>query len=627
MHDMRKFAITLALALCLAIGLPLAAQSPEHIARRLQDYRKKEVMLPMRDGTRLYTAVYEPVSAPTPGPLLIMRTPYACEPYGQGFTPLLRTSLAAYVECGYTLVFQNVRGRHRSEGTFEQIRPLRNPDSTCLTDEATDTYDTIEWLLKHTRNNGNAGLWGVSYDGFYAMMGALCGHPALKAVSPQAPVYDWFVGDDLHQNGALSLLPALGFLPWLEGKHEGKGVLKEIVKNDAYADLLSTGTFQDIDRAVADTGNTQWNMLKKHPDYDCYWQQRNLGQACQDVQPAVLVTGGLFDCEDGYGTWQLYKAIRSQSPSTELYLAIGPWWHGAWRQNDFKNIGPVYFGENTSGYFLREIEFPFFRRYLEGKGEGPAHRVNVFHTGENRWRHGTEWPLTPTRETALYLHRDGKIDTVPPQEPEAFSEYTSDMEHPVPYTDYPTQARAKEYMAGDQRFAARRADVLTFVSDVLTEPFTLSGTVSAELKVAIGSTDADFVVKLIDVFPARLDRTRDSLALRPGTDYPMESYQMLVRGEAFRGRYRESFSQPRPFCPDSVTAVSFAMTDVAHTFLPGHRLMVQIQSTWYPIIDRNPQRFINPYACTEKEMVMKQRVRIYHSPNAASRIVVESTDE
>ena len=624
---MKKFILLMASLVPLflwAQGKSGEKAQPDSVELRLrQIYDKREVMIPMRDGVRLFTAIYEPKDRSRKHPILMMRTPYSCEPYGDKFNRDLRSASNLYVKNNYILVYQDVRGRYKSEGEFVQVRPL-NPEAKTGKgiDEATDTYDTIDWLLQNTYNNGNVGTWGISYDGFYATMTASSRHPALKAVSPQGPVTDWFRGDDRHHNGAFTFLQTTNFLPALEGRHQEKGIMREIVKNDVYTDFLALGTFKDADALVNDTTPTLWNMIKTHPNFDEFWQTRDARRSCYDLQPAILVVGGLFDSEDCYGAWNLYKAIREQSPATNLYLAFGPWWHGGWKRADFQGFGNMYFGGSPSDYYLREIEYPFFRRYLEEEGEGPAHRVSVFHTGKNEWEFGDAWPLRSVREVPIYLHEGGRISGEAPSETASFTEYISDMSRPVPYTANPTRYRTKEYMIDDQRFATARPDVITFVSDTLTDSLTLAGPIEVELQVAIGSTDADFMVKLIDVFPENYTYPEEARKYVADPRYPMSGYQLMVRGELFRGRYREGFDSPKAFTPDSITPVKYTLYDVAHTFLPGHRLMIQVQSSWFPIIDRNPQKFIDTYHCLVEDFEMRMPVKVYHQKDAASRIVV-----
>ena len=577
-----------------------------------------------QSGISLYTAIYEPKNNKEKHPILMNRTPYSCAPYGKKFRGSLRGTLKNYVDNNYILVFQDVRGRHKSESEFVQVRPLnKNKKSKNDIDEGTDTYDTIEWLIHNTQNNnGKVGAWGVSYDGFYATMTASSAHPALKAVSPQGPVTDWFRGDDRHHNGAFTLLQTTNFLPGLEGRNMGVGVIKQIVKNDVYTDFLSIGTFKDINKLVNDTTPTLWNMIAAHPNFDEFWQERDARQSCYNLKPAILVVGGLFDSEDCYGAWNTYKAIKEQSPETELYLAFGPWWHGAWSRHDFQGFGNIYFGNSTSAYYKDEIEYPFFRYYLEGKGEKPTKKVQVFYTGENKWKTYDEWPIANAVATPFYLHKNGKISNELPTETDSYTEYVSDMSKPVPYTANPTTRRTREYMIDDQRFASSRPDVITFVTDTLTEPLTIAGPIEVELKTAIGGTDGDFMVKVIDVFPENFRYPEEAVKYLGNKSYPMSGYQLMVRGELFRGRYRESFEHPKAFTPDSITPVNYTLYDVAHTFEPGHRIMIQIQSSWFPIIDRNPQKFINTYECSVEDFMMRMPVKIYHQQDAATRVIL-----
>ncbi len=621
---MQKLILLLAFLAPFFLRAQEETSQPDSVELHLREiYNKREVLIPMRDGIKLYTAIYEPKDSTKQHPILMMRTPYSCNPYGDKFCRYLRTKGNVYVENEYILVYQDVRGRYKSEGEFVQVRPL-NPDAKTGNgiDESTDTYDTIEWLLNNTHNNGNVGTWGISYDGFYATMTASSNHPALKAVSPQGPVTDWFRGDDRHHNGAFTFLQTTNFLPALEGRHAERGIMREIVKHDVYTDFLALGTFKDADALVNDTTETLWNAIKEHPNFDEFWQIRDARRSCYGLKPAILVTGGLFDSEDCYGAWNLYKAIREQSPETELYLAFGPWWHGGWTRRGFQGFGNIYFGKSTSDFYIDEIEYPFFRYYLEGKGEKPAHKVSVFHTGKNEWEFGDSWPIRQVSLTPFYLHEGGKISTETPSEAESYTAYISDMAHPVPYTANPTRYRTIEYMLDDQRFAATRPDVITFMTDTLTDTLTVSGSIEVELMTAISSTDADFMVKIIDVFPANYSYPEEALEYVKDSRYPMSGYQLMVRGELFRGRFREGFDNPKAFTPDSITAVNYTLYDVAHTFLPGHRLMIQVQSSWFPIIDRNPQKFIDTYHCSVEDFEMRQEIKVYHQKNAASRVVL-----
>ncbi|MBQ4162454.1 MAG: CocE/NonD family hydrolase [Parabacteroides sp.] len=626
----RLIPFILLIALFCSFGTRVSAQGnaqPDSIELKLREaYTKREVMIPMRDGVKLYTAIYEPKDNSKRHPILMRRTPYSCRPYGDSFVASLRSSQSMFVDKKYILVFQDVRGRHKSEGHFEQIRPLnknkKGKKDKKNIDEATDTYDTIEWLIKNTYSNGNVGTWGVSYDGFYATMTASSNHPALKAVSPQAPVTDWFRGDDRHHNGAFTFLQTTNFLPGLEGRNYGRGVIGQIVKNDVYTDFLALGTFKNADDLVQDTAVTMWTNIKNHPTFDEFWKERDARSSCYNLKPAILVVGGLYDSEDCYGAWGLYKAIKEQSPETELYLTFGPWWHGAWSRRGFQGFGNVYFGKNTSDHYLDNIQYPFFRYYLENEGEKPTDKVNIFYTGKNEWETYDEWPIAEMKPTPYYIHANGSVSTEAPKEKNSFTEYVSDMSRPVPYTANPTSARTKEFMLDDQRFATSRPDVITFVTEPLTDTLTLAGPIEVEIKTAIESTDADFMVKVIDVYPEKFSYSKEVKDYLKNHTYPMSGFQQLVRGELFRGRFRTGFDNPQPFTPNEITPVNYTLYDVAHSFLPGHRLMIQIQSSWFPIIDRNPQKFIDTYHCTIEDFFMKQNIKIFHQENAATRLLL-----
>lgn len=584
-------------------------------------YTKTEVMIPMRDGVKLYTAIYEPKDNSEKHPILMHRTPYGSGPYGEQMSFSIY-SKTHYFENNYIFVFQDVRGRYHSEGEFVQVRPLNKKASKKNKkeiDEATDTYDSVDWLVKNVKNNnGNVGTWGISYDGFYATMTASSNHPALKAVSPQAPVTDWFRGDDRHHNGAFTFLQTTNFLPSLEGERQGRGVTPDIVKNDVYTDYLKLGTFADADKMVGPTVK-MWVDIKNHPNFDSFWQERDARTSCYNLKPAVLVVGGTFDSEDCYGAWGTYEAIKKQSPTTELYLAFGPWYHGGWSGRNYDHLGNVYFGEGINTYYHDEIEYPFFRYYLEGKGEKP-NAINIYYSGSNNWEKLPDWPLAQVQYTPYYLHNGGDLGTNAPTEIDSKTSYYSDLDHPVPFTGTPVRSRVNQYMTDDQRFAETRPDVITFCTDVLTDSVKLSGPIDVKLFTSITGTDADFVVKVIDVYPENFRYPRE-VSAKMQNNYNMSGYELMVRGEVFRGRYRNSFENPEAFVPGEVTPVNFRLYDVAHTFLPGHKIMVQIHSTWFPLVDRNPQQFIDTYTCT-KEDLQNATISIYHQADASSCVVL-----
>ncbi|MCF6408009.1 CocE/NonD family hydrolase [Chitinophaga filiformis] len=596
-----------------------------------ENYTKKEVYIPMRDGVKLFTTIYMPKDKSEKHPILMSRTPYSCAPYGEDkFLPLWNSHFDTYLHEGYIIVTQDVRGRWMSEGTFVDVRPY-NPNKKTKQDidEASDTYDTIDWLVKNLEsNNGNVGVMGISYPGFYSTMAALSGHPALKAVSPQAPVTDWFIGDDFHHNGAFFITDAFAFYTSF-GKPRPKPTTVgptgfEYHNTDNYDFYLRTGAVKNFTRLMGDS-IAFWKDLMAHPDLDNWWKARNVRQFLTSVQPAMLEVGGLFDAEDCFGAWNTYKAIEKQSGKTNNRVVMGPWYHGQWssRVNNGSSLGNVRFGSPTSTWYQENIEVPFFNYYLKGKGTADSiAEATIFFTGENQWRKLSQWPVANIQQQPLYLQANGKLDFSKPLPAGGFTEYVSDPAKPVPYTEDVHFDRTINYMTDDQRFAARRPDVAVFETPVLTEDITVAGPLLAKLVVSTSGTDADFVVKLIDVFPNDFKYETEAHSEHrrvPSATYPMGGYQMLVRGEIMRGKYRNSFEKPEAFKPNTPTDVNFSLPDVAHTFKKGHKIMVQIQSSWFPLVDRNPQVFTNIYTCDDKDF-RKADIRIYHDAQHASHI-------
>ncbi|SHN77315.1 CocE/NonD family hydrolase [Chitinophaga sp. CF418] len=595
-----------------------------------ENYTKKEVYIPMRDGVKLFTTVYMPKDKSEKHPILMTRTPYSCAPYGEDkFLPLWNHYFNTYLHEGYIIVMQDVRGRWMSEGTFVDVRPY-NPNKKTKQDidEASDTYDAIDWLVKNLEsNNGNVGVMGISYPGFYSTMAALSGHPALKAVSPQAPVTDWFAGDDFHHNGAFFITDAFAFYTSF-GKPRPKPTTVgpssfEYHNTDNYDFYLRTGAVKNFTRLMGDS-IAFWKDLMAHPDQDNWWKARSVRQFLTNVQPAMLEVGGLFDAEDCFGAWNTYKAIEKQSGKTNNRIVMGPWYHGQWsRVNNGSSLGNVRFGSPTSSWYQENIEVPFFNYYLKGKGSADSiAEATIFFTGENQWRKLPQWPLANIQQKSLYLQANGKLDFSKPLSAGSFTGYVSDPAKPVPYTEDIHFDRTINYMTDDQRFAARRPDVAVFETPVLTEDVTVAGPLLAKLVVSTSGTDADFVVKLIDVFPNDFKYETDVPSEHrrvPTATYPMGGYQMLVRGEIMRGKYRNSFEKPEAFKPNTPTDVNFSLPDVAHTFKKGHKIMVQIQSSWFPLVDRNPQVFTNIYTCDDKDF-RKADIRIYHDAQHASHI-------
>lgn len=556
----------------------------------------------------------------------MIRTPYSCAPYGPEFYPRLwDRHYKYYMRENYIFVIQDVRGKWMSEGAFVDVRPFIKNKTGNQVDESSDTYDTIDWLVKNlANNNGNVGVFGISYPGFYSTMAAASMHPALKAISPQAPVTDWFIGDDFHHNGAFFQMDGFSFYSGF-GKPRPQPTTVgasgfQFPTRDNYKFYLEAGSLKKLASLMGDSISF-WKELYQHPNYDDWWKARNARNAMFNIKPAMLVVGGLFDAEDCWGAWNLYKAIEKQNPVIKNNIVMGPWSHGQWATREGSYMGNIRFGSNTSFWFQNNIEIPFFNYYLKGKGENPnLAEATVFFTGENQWRKFDQWPPRgPARD--IYLEEKGALSWNRPGKQNNFTEYISDPAHPVPYTEDVHFNRTREYMTDDQRFASRRPDVLTFQTYPLEEDLTLAGPVIANLKVSTTGTDADFIVKIIDVFPDDFKYPGDvnQVNRSAGGSYPMGGYQMLVRGEVMRGRFRNSFEKPEAFTPGKIETVKFELPDIAHTFKQGHRLMVQVQSSWFPLVDRNPQKFVNIYSADPSDFE-KATMRIYHDTNNTSTI-------
>jgi len=579
-----------------------------------ENYTKKEVYITMRDGVKLFTSFYIPNDAREKHPFLMTRTPYSCSPYGEkNYANIYSGYKTAYIKENYIFVLQDVRGRYMSEGEFEDVRPFNKNKKGNEIDEASDTYDAIDWMVKNIENNnGNVGVFGTSYPGFYSTEAALSNHPALKAVSPQAPVTDWFIGDDFHHNGAFFAMDGFSFYPTFGKPHpkptQSYGLGFSTPIKDNYKFYLEQGTPKNLDRLIGDSIKF-WHQMYEHPNYDAWWQARNARVGLYNVKPAMLWVGGLFDAEDCWGAWNAYKATEKQSPQTNSSIVMGPWYHGQW-SGEGSYLGNARFASNTSDYYQQNIEVPFFNYHLKGKGTvSEIAEANIFFTGENTWKKLKQWPPAEVENKSMFIGADGKLSFRQTNSSSAFTEYISDPAHPVPYTEDVHNRRTREYMTDDQRFAERRADVLTFKTDILENDLTVAGAVMADIATAISTTDADFVVKIIDVFPD--DFTYPGGTKGNGKEYPMGGYEMLVRGEIMRGKYRNSFEKPEAFTPNKITKVKYELPDIAHTFKKGHRLMIQIQSSWFPLADRNPQQFMNIYKADEKDY-KKATIKIYH---------------
>jgi putative CocE/NonD family hydrolase len=607
------------LCIFLFIALWASAQNDQDSAWIVDNYIKQELYIPMRDGVKLFTTIYTPKDKSEKHPILMTRTPYSCAPYGEAFSGrVLFSHWKYYARENYILVYQDVRGRWMSEGDFVDVRPFnKNKSNKNDVDEASDTYDAIDWLIKNVpSNNGNVGVSGISYPGFYATMAAASGHPALKAVSPQAPVTEWFIGDDFHHNGAFFQMDAFAFYSGF-GKPRPKPTTVgpsgfDYKTIDNYQFYLQAGTLKNLAKLMGDSIRF-WKDLYSHPVYDDFWKSRNARNAMYNVKPAMLVVGGLYDAEDCFGAWNLYKAIEKQNPGINNNLVMGPWSHGQWSARNATDMGNIRFGSNTSQWYQNNIEIPFFNYYLKHKGEQPdLPEATIFISGANEWKKFNTWPPANALTTPMYLASNGNLSWAKPTWSNSFSDYVSDPAHPVPYTEDVHHDRTAAYMDDDQRFASRRTDVLTFQTAVLDNDLTLAGPVTADLAVSISTTDADFVVKLIDVFP-------DDFKYGENDPYPMGGYQMLVRGEIFRGKFRKSFEIPVPFVPNSIDRVKYELPDVAHTFKKGHKLMIQIQSSWFPLADRNPQKFMNIYEAEPGDF-QKATIKLFHDNVNSSAI-------
>ncbi len=609
----------------------LYAQDADSVWFR-ENYIKKEIYIPMRDGVRLFTSIYMPADSTEAHPILMGRSPYSCAPYGEKWDARYwKSYLKNYAHEKYIFVLQDVRGRWMSEGVFQDVRPFNASKTGNQIDEASDTYDAIDWMVKNLpHNNGKVGVIGISYPGFYSTMAAASNHPALKAVSPQAPVTNWFLGDDFHHNGAFFVMDFFSFYtsfgkPRPQPTTIGPTSFTYYTK-DNYKFYLESGSLQNLSRLMGDSIQF-WKEVYAHPNYDDWWKARDARNATHHLQPAMLWVGGNFDAEDNWGAWNAYRAAEQNNPGKDFNkIVMGPWYHGQWSSPlGGTHLGNIRFGSNTTEWYQQHIEIPFFNYYLKGKGDiSQLAEATVFITGSNEWKQFTQWPPAGAENKTLYLQDNGGLSWNKPASRTGFSGYTSDPAKPVPYTDAVHFNRTREYMTDDQRFAARRPDVLVFQTDVLTEDLTVTGNVVADLQTSLSTTDADFVVKIIDVFPDDFCYPEDPAPAR-GRDlpsvYPMGGYQMLVHGEIFRGRFRNSFEKPSAFTPGKIETVQFKVGDIAHNFKKGHRVMVQIQSSWFPLVDRNPQQFVDIYHCKDSDF-KKSDIRIYHNEQNSSKIIL-----
>jgi putative CocE/NonD family hydrolase len=584
-----------------------------------EHYAKSEYMIPMRDGVKLFTIVYAPRDRSQKYPILITRTAYGIAPYGPAE---YRTTIGPnndFAREGYIVVYQDARGKFKSEGEFIHHRPI----VPGQVNESTDTYDTIDWLLKNIpNNNGRVGQWGISWGGWEVSQGMIGAHPALRASSPQSPPQDQFLGDDHHSGGAFQLMYAFA---WMSDNARARSAPTDQPPGhfdygtpDGYDFFLRMGAAANARKFFADDVPT-WNDYMIHGTYDDYWQSRNVPKYLKNIDHPVLIVAGWFDAQDFYGPFRMYKAMVENNPRNKTYFVIGPWLHGGYARMDGDTLGNISFGSKTGVYYREQVELPFFNYYLKDKGDLKLPRVLAFETGKNAWHSEESWPPSGSRPLRLYLAGKNRLSLGVPAggSEEVYDSYISDPWKPVPYSGEIRTIEGHLFMVEDQRFAWTRPDVLFYQTEPLEQEVTIAGPVTATLHVSTTGTDSDFVVKLIDVYPGNYpDPKPDPQNVRMG------GFQMLLAGDILRAKFRNSFSKPEPMVPGQVTRLEFPLGDKYHTFLKGHRIMVQVQSTWFPMFDRNPQKFVDIYHAKDEDY-QKATERIYRSAKAPSFVTVQ----
>ena len=594
------------LAVFLLLGRPVGLIAQDTVTTWVREnYTRRDAMIPVRDGVRLFTTVYSPRDSSQKWPILLSRTPFATD----GVLRILGPG-PAFAREGFIFVYQDVRGRFQSEGEFEQVRPFNPAKKGNQTDEASDTYDTIEWLLANVPgHNGRVGLYGHSYRGFYTTLGILSRHPALVLAEPSAPSTDWFMGDDLHHNGALMLMDAFTALTFFGRVRPAPTRERDLpfdIGSDGYRFHLEAGALANYNPRFLKDSIPFWNAMVAHPNYDAFWKSRSPLPYLKDVKPAVLVVGGWYDHENLWGTLATWRAIDKQSPATRNILVIGPWHHGQWWLRSGTSLGDFSFGSETSTFFHDKVEVPFYNCALKQRCDTPTAKAWVFETGANQWHSLDAWPPRGVTRMGLFLATAGKLSRTAPTA-RAFVEYVSDPSRPVPHYPGIVSDYTPEYMNGDQRFASSRPDVATWESAPLDADITLAGPIEARLVVSTTGTDSDWIVKLIDVWPDDTPQPDPNPA-----NVVMAGYQQLVRGDVMRGKFRNGMEKPEPFVPGKATAVNFTLQDAFHTFKKGHRIMLQVQSSWFPIVDRNPQQFLDIYRTKDSDF-RKATQRIFNS--------------
>jgi len=579
----------------------------------LKNYSKHEYMVPMRDGTRLYTQVYIPKDTTRLYPILFRREWYGVGNYGSGYRRRLHLN-NLFVQEGFIFVHQDIRGRFMSEGVFEVLRPYKVIKKTKQDiDECSDAYDTVEWLMKNLSNhNSRVGIYGGSYSGWAAVMAAIEPHPAVKAISQGAAPADWWMGDDCHHYGAFRLMYTYSWLGYDGWPRPGGPTAKPApfppyTTQDGYTFFLELGPLSNVNNKYFHGENPTWNEYMEHGDYDEYWKERNILQHLSNIRVPLLNIAAWFDAEDYRGPLEIYNTIERSNADVSNSIVIGPWRHGGWHRQD-ENLGDINFGSKTGIQFMEKIEFPFFMHFLKDADDYLLPEAYMFQTGVNKWRSFDVWPPQNVKEKKLFLQGNGTLSFFSPGDDEnsLYNEFLSDPDKPVPWSTLIQNQQGHVWMVTDQRFASGRPDVLVYQSDILKEDITIAGPVIASLSVSTSGTDADWVVKLIDVYPGDAEE-------------PLSDYQMLLTGEVFRSKYRNSYENPEPMIPNEVTRIEFNLLDKFHTFKKGHRIMVQVQSSWFPVIDRNPQQFINIYKAKEEDF-QKTVHRIYCSDENSSFI-------
>ncbi len=563
-------------------------------------YKKISVMIPMRDGTKLFTVILSPANTTQPLPFLIQRTPYGADirfKDDQTFN-INNTSLSVLGKGGYIFILQDMRGKFKSEGSFEMNRPLYHLNNKNKTDESTDAFDTVDWLLKNIKNNnGNAGIYGISYLGYTALDASSDPHPALKASSPQASPTDMFLGDDFHHNGAFRLSYGFEYSYMVENEKESNSSFP-FPQYDLYNWYLNLGSLKNVNEKYYKYKLPSWNDFARHPDYDIFWKNQSMLTTMKYPQIPILHVGGYYDQEDLNGPQIMYAQMEKKDTFNRNHIVLGPWNHGQWARNKADSLGKISFESNTASYF-QHLQKQWFDYWLKGIGNENFKEAYCFQTGTNQWKTYDTWPPKNANTKKLYVNADNKASFTKPTSNKGSVSYVSDPMKPVPYRTQPIEAtygpgsKWFTWHVEDQRFVTSRPDVVSFSTDSLTEDLTVTGKITAHVFASTTGTDADFIVKLIDVYPAF---DKKSLS--------MSGYQLPVAMEVFRGRFRKSFEKPEPFVPNKPEEIVIDLHQINHTFLKGHQLMIQIQSTWFPVIDRNPQKFIpNIFEAQESDFI------------------------